>query len=579
MLKNKVINKAYHKATYSSARLSFLALAAMLGLLGLGLFPAVTQAAPAFANDSFAEAYNANPNLWGAPGQVLDETYLNTKTGQRQVQYFDKGRMEMTYPDQLPNFVGDGKLVTEMVTGRMQVGDGLFWQYDGAEIPVAGGTTFAANPQSPSYRSFQSLTRATPSRVGSPVNAVLNPPEDEGFFLGIYLLSVDNALGSLSKYAAYIPETSHNIPDVFWSYLNQKQANGLPAFNWQTVFGLPITDAYWAKVRDGEKVSDVLVQLFERRTLLFNPANPAGLQVDSGNVGRDYYRWRYELPELPVVDSQMNPPGTTANARVTPELGESGTTFNLHAQGFKAGETVDVYARATPDGGVYSLDPFSADSKGEINRKVVTTPLLTPTQERYYVLTGRTSGVSAIWHFKIIGSIRYTPAVEAAQPDTVPDGLNAVIDHKVMRVGESFRLSATGFLPDEAVEGWVTTPLNRVVSWGSRVSIGKGNIPVPGSSSSSYADAEGALHIYLTAPGTAEPGIYAFTLYGTQSKHSAIAYFRVKTGSVELYNPFWGEALSFGPEAVASSKGVDLASLTEQRSQYRKLNLATEPAN
>ena len=38
---------------------------------------------------------------------------------------------------------------------------------------------------------------------------------------------------------------------------------------------------------------DILVQLFERRVLTYTPANPAGWQVEMGNVGLHYYRWRY----------------------------------------------------------------------------------------------------------------------------------------------------------------------------------------------------------------------------------------------------------------------------------------------
>jgi Tol biopolymer transport system component len=47
---------------------------------------------------------------------------------------------------------------------------------------------------------------------------------------------------------------------------------------------------------------DVLVQLFERRVLTYTPSNPAGFQVEMGNVGQHYYRWRYMLTPVP------NPP-------------------------------------------------------------------------------------------------------------------------------------------------------------------------------------------------------------------------------------------------------------------------------
>ncbi|MCS7294077.1 MAG: thermonuclease family protein, partial [Dehalococcoidia bacterium] len=37
-----------------------------------------------------------------------------------------------------------------------------------------------------------------------------------------------------------------------------------------------------------------LVQCFERRCLTYTPDNPPGWQVEAGNVGQHYYRWRYE---------------------------------------------------------------------------------------------------------------------------------------------------------------------------------------------------------------------------------------------------------------------------------------------
>jgi len=57
--------------------------------------------------------------------------------------------------------------------------------------------------------------------------------------------------------------------------------------------GLPISDAYWTRARVGPAEKDVLVQLFERRVLTYTPDNPAGYQVEMGNVGQHYFQWRY----------------------------------------------------------------------------------------------------------------------------------------------------------------------------------------------------------------------------------------------------------------------------------------------
>jgi hypothetical protein len=57
--------------------------------------------------------------------------------------------------------------------------------------------------------------------------------------------------------------------------------------------GLPITEAYWGNVKVGGDHTDVLIECFERRCLTYTPGNPAGWQVEAGNVGQRYYEWRY----------------------------------------------------------------------------------------------------------------------------------------------------------------------------------------------------------------------------------------------------------------------------------------------
>jgi hypothetical protein len=78
--------------------------------------------------------------------------------------------------------------------------------------------------------------------------------------------------------------------------------------------GYPLTEAYWVAVRVAGVQRDVLTQCFERRCLTWTPSNPAGWQVEAGNVGQHYYAWRYgQLGATPVVA----PPPTTGDARVT----------------------------------------------------------------------------------------------------------------------------------------------------------------------------------------------------------------------------------------------------------------------
>ena len=531
-----------------------LVLLLVLQLVVSGLTSAIIVRAdsPAFADPAFANAWQQldgpvaagkvqRPYLWGTPGTTLRESYTFSQTsGTRLVQYFPKGRMELTNPQAdptSPGFVGDGRLVRELVTGQLQVGTNRFLQYDGAEIPVSGDKSLARNPGAPTYRAWGSLFAARASAVGRPVRNVLVAPEGEGLLLGFRSLNLDNALGSLSKFAVYFSQTGHNVPDVFWDYLNQSDASGEKLFNWADLFGLPLTDAYWTKVRQNGQPQDILVQLYERRTLLYNPALPTNYQVYAGDVGSDYYNWRYSQPELPVYDSTVVP---SVNAIVQPAIGESGTTFRLIGSGFIPNETTSAWL--DEEGGQFP-QLVRVNSQGGFLLRLRTLPVFNPTLKIRLVVIGNTSGYKAVFNLSITNVLRYTPAVEAAQPTTVPPGINGQVSNGVIRVGGSTTVAANGFAPGEPLAGWITTPLNRVVPYQSLIFSGgvTGDYPFR-----LVADSKGSYNNDIPAPGSAEPGIYAFTLQGSQSGAQAIVYFRVRAGSIETYDPIWGFSILGG---------------------------------
>jgi len=559
-----------------SRKFSVITVLGLLLVLGLNTFGEVSPAlaAEGFANEAFQTAWqqvdgpvaagqSARPYIWGQPGgAVLQENYKEAKGGKRQVQYFAKGRMELTRPELQPGFVGDGRLVLEMISGRVQIADNSYLQFDGCESPVAGANTFARNPGAPSYRAFQSLVAARPSQVGQAVRLVLTNPEAEGFFLRYASLNPDNALGTLSKYAVYIPESGHNVPDVFWNYLNQPDSSGLPLFNWQNLFGLPLTDAYWSKVRGADgTLQDILVQLFERRTLLYNPAAANGFQVESGDVGTDYYRWRYQLPELPVVETQTEQ-GSLGNATAQPAFGEGGTTFIIAGSNFKPGEKTSAWVEqqelaAGPEAGrgIFELN-VPINNKGQFRLRQRTQPFLTPSFLERFVVIGLESGNKVVINLRIIGSIRYTPAVEASQPSDVPASKSATLQDKIIQVGDASKVVASGFLPGENLQAWLTTPLNRVVSWRGLIintsSYGEFNRLL-------RADSSGQWTSDVPGPGAPVPGIYALTVYGTQSGNTAIVYFRTRTNTLLNYDPTWGAPDPNGP--AAARPRIDLSKL------------------
>src|SRR5687768_10123854 len=99
---------------------------------------------------------------WGAtPLETLDEDYAEGVGGKRRVQYWDKGRMEISNPNDDPSdpwYVTSGLLSIEMIGGRVQTGDRTFERVPAAEIPIAGDPDPETNPDAPTYRDFYLYT-------------------------------------------------------------------------------------------------------------------------------------------------------------------------------------------------------------------------------------------------------------------------------------------------------------------------------------------------------------------------------------------------------------------------------------
>ena len=106
--------------------------------------------------------------------------------------------------------------------------------------------------------------------------------------------------------AHYVAETHHNIPTVFWAFLNsvgpvredRQVANQNISDPWFFATGLPISEAVLGAGENRRATKDMLIQAFERRILTYNPTNPAGFQVEMGNVGLHYCR--LALPSRPA---------------------------------------------------------------------------------------------------------------------------------------------------------------------------------------------------------------------------------------------------------------------------------------
>jgi hypothetical protein len=280
-------------------RAAFLIAGFKAGPLPRRVFPAIQQP----FEDNWARAdrllatgmESGRSWLWGPqPNRVNSEKYTEADGNSRSVVYFDKARMELTRP--ATGFVTNGLLVVELTTGRMQVGDAGFQNMNPSRVQVAGDPNDkpGANDTAPTYATFQGIVeRGKVPADKEPVWRTLDANGRE---------SRNNTLASYARNVFYVPETGHNIPDVFYNWFGTQGRiydrltdSYIPGqlFDWVSAVGLPITEAYWVRAKVGGVEKDVLVQLFERRALTFTPDNPSAFRVEMGNVGQHYLKWRY----------------------------------------------------------------------------------------------------------------------------------------------------------------------------------------------------------------------------------------------------------------------------------------------
>ncbi|HEX2915391.1 MAG TPA: hypothetical protein VH186_31810 [Chloroflexia bacterium] len=239
--------------------------------------------------------------------------YLDIEGTERQVQYFDKGRMELNENTGPGGRVTAGLLLTELLSGKVQEGDNLFVQRLPAPNQVAGDDNQSGrNTIAPTYTSFARVATLAPGQNKAP--DLTGQPLKES-------LDKDGKVSSLvtppanQTVAYYEPVTGHNVARIFADYQKSrgkvwdgsKYTEG-PPFGVQPllVFGYPLTEPYWVKTEVNGSVREVLVQLFERRALTYTPSNPDPYKVEMGNIGQHYYQWRYKTTE-PLPPTLLRP--------------------------------------------------------------------------------------------------------------------------------------------------------------------------------------------------------------------------------------------------------------------------------
>ena len=282
-------------------------------LPGAGALAQTGNPPQAFADPAFQRVWTRTDQLvkqgqvsrswyWGpTPRASVREPLVESPGGTRLVQYFDKSRMEINDPSADQNstfYVTNGLLTVELVSGNMQIGSNTYSTRYPACIAIAGDSD---DGNAPTYASFRNVATVAPglgrteeNKLGQFATGTINRAGQVG-------TDTSKAAVPGTDYAYYVDPTHHNIPAVFWNFLNKEDLvieNGQTVQRrlnqpWFYASGYPVSDAYWTRVKVAGVFQDVLVQAFERRVLTYNPANPPAFQVEMGNIGLHYYDWRY----------------------------------------------------------------------------------------------------------------------------------------------------------------------------------------------------------------------------------------------------------------------------------------------
>jgi hypothetical protein len=176
----------------------------------------------------------------------------------RFAQYFEKGRMEdHTGESNDPNWQFQyGLLVDELQT---------------SQVPIAiGGEVSTLDYAKINALAQEGARLAAPSSFGGGV--------------------VTNSDGSvfIPYSQALQPAPGHSVSPIFWPYMNRQDI--FPG-GWLHDIGLPMTEAIPAVVTKGTSANrQILIQVFQRTILTYDPANPSDFQVERANVGTDYRR-------------------------------------------------------------------------------------------------------------------------------------------------------------------------------------------------------------------------------------------------------------------------------------------------
>ena len=253
----------------------------------------LVQSAGGYADPAFKTQWDAGeaitPNFWGPLTNASDGKMERYNGGMRTVQYFDKGRMELTN-----GAVTNGLLATEMIKGQVQTGDSTNEPKAPPAIPIAGDPD---NP-GPTYAGLAGKATTLFTNTPRRMDGVTARVAADG------TVSSGPVGSGPTGLTAYDDITQHNVPQAFADYRTKA---GIPAI------GLAISEPFVATVKVSGMPKEVVAQVFERRVLTYTASNPAAFQVEMGNIGQHYLQWQAmqsATPAPPTAAMSTAPAGT-----------------------------------------------------------------------------------------------------------------------------------------------------------------------------------------------------------------------------------------------------------------------------
>ena len=261
-----------------------------------------TFADPAFTRYFHRTGAQGRALLWGAgPIVSLVEPFTGAPGNRRLVEYFERGRMELA--GEVADAAGSvttGLLVREMATGNVQVGYDAFVQGAPAVLPLFG----AASSEPAGKVTYADFTEDARSRAGDRTGGEVVEWMTAG---GIAERPAPERV-TLDRYDV---ETGHNIPGITDGWLATAPLGALSPLE---ALGHPISEPYWVDSGKGPQGVS-LIQLFERRVVVYTPGQPEGERFTLTSSGRHYYQWRYASDPAPGAPAA---PKRESFARILP---------------------------------------------------------------------------------------------------------------------------------------------------------------------------------------------------------------------------------------------------------------------